>query len=38
MHFPYHHDLPVKSLDGRADMPRRAPPEWSHPMIGPSGE
>jgi len=38
MHFPYHHELPVMSLDGRTPLPRRAPPEWSHPAIGASGE
>ena len=38
MHFPYHHNLQVKTLDGRSDMPRRGPPEWSHPDISPSGE
>jgi hypothetical protein len=38
MHFPYHLNIQVKSLDGKSDMPRRAPPEWSHPLISPSGE
>jgi hypothetical protein len=38
MHFPYHHELDVMSLDGRTPLPRRAPPEWSHPAISPSGE
>jgi NAD(P)-dependent dehydrogenase (short-subunit alcohol dehydrogenase family) len=38
MHFPYHLNIQVKTLDGQGDMPRRAPPEWSHPMISPSGE
>lgn len=38
MHFPYHLGLQVKTLDGKSDMPRRAPPEWSHPAISASGE
>ena len=37
MHWPHHHDLEVKSLDGRADMPPAEPPAWSHPAIAPAG-
>jgi 3-oxoacyl-[acyl-carrier protein] reductase len=37
MHFPFHYDLQVRSLDGRTPLPRRAPPEWSHPAIVASG-
>jgi 3-oxoacyl-[acyl-carrier protein] reductase len=33
MHYPYDNDLPVRTLDGQGAMPRRAPPEWSHPAI-----
>lgn len=38
MHFPWHHRLPVYSLDGRTLFPRREPPAWSHPAINASGE
>lgn len=38
MHFPWHHELEVRSLDGRDVLPRCAPPAWSHPAISPSGE
>jgi NAD(P)-dependent dehydrogenase (short-subunit alcohol dehydrogenase family) len=38
MHFPFHHALQVKTLDGASDMPRREPPAWSHPAISPAGE
>jgi len=38
MHFPYHHDLEVRSLDGAEILPRTAPPPWSHPAISASGE
>ena len=38
MHFPYHLGIQVKTLDGKGDMPRRAPPGWSHPRISASGE
>jgi NAD(P)-dependent dehydrogenase (short-subunit alcohol dehydrogenase family) len=33
MHFPWTHGLPVYSLDGRTQFPRREPPAWSHPGI-----
>ena len=38
MHFPWHHDVQVMSLDGRAAFPRREPPAWSHPAIGASAD
>ena len=38
MHIPSHYQIPVRSLDGRKELPRRAPPEWSHPAIAASGE
>ncbi len=38
MHFPFHHGLQVRTLDGVSEMPRREPPAWSHPAIDPSGE
>jgi 3-oxoacyl-[acyl-carrier protein] reductase len=38
MHYPYYLNIQVKSLDGKTDMPRRAPPEFSHPAISASGE
>lgn len=31
MHFPYETGLTVRTLDGRGELPRCAPPEWSHP-------
>ncbi len=38
MHFPWHHDLPVMSLDGTSVLPRREVPPWSHPATSFSGE
>ncbi|MHB9878083.1 SDR family NAD(P)-dependent oxidoreductase [Pacificimonas sp. ICDLI1SI03] len=38
MHFPWHHDLQVMSLDGKSQMPRREPPPTSHPATSASGE
>jgi len=38
MHFPWHHGIPVRSLDGRTVLPRTAPPAWANPAINPSGE
>lgn len=38
MHFPWHHEIEVRSLDGRTTLPRTQPPAWSHPGIGASGE
>ncbi len=33
MHYPYDNGLTVHTLDGKGTLPRRAPPEWSHPGI-----
>ncbi|MGW8203700.1 SDR family NAD(P)-dependent oxidoreductase [Sphingomonas bisphenolicum] len=33
MHFPWHQNIPVRSLDGMDTLPRREPPHWSHPAI-----
>jgi len=38
MHFPYHHQIEVRSLDGKSVLPRQAPPAWSNPAISASGE
>ncbi len=38
MHFPWHHRMDVRSLDGHGTLPRREPPTWSHPGISASGE
>jgi NAD(P)-dependent dehydrogenase (short-subunit alcohol dehydrogenase family) len=38
MHFPWHHAIEVRCLDGTGAFPRREPPAWSHPGISPSGE
>ncbi len=38
MHFPYHHNIEVRSLDARTSLPRTPPPSWSNPAINPSGE
>lgn len=38
MHFPWHHEVEVRSLDGVNVLPRREPPTWSHPGIHASGE
>jgi NAD(P)-dependent dehydrogenase (short-subunit alcohol dehydrogenase family) len=38
MHIPWHYGIPVRSLDGKTELPRRAPPAWSHPAIAASGE
>ena len=37
MHFPWHHELEVRSLNGEGTFERKAPPEWSHPGISASG-
>lgn len=37
MHFPWHYDIPVRSLDGKSALPRKEPPAWSHTAISPSG-
>jgi NAD(P)-dependent dehydrogenase (short-subunit alcohol dehydrogenase family) len=38
MHIPWHYRIPVRSLDGQTELPRREPPAWSHPGISASGE
>jgi len=38
MHIPWHYNIPVSSLDGQTELPRREPPAWSHPAISASGE
>jgi NAD(P)-dependent dehydrogenase (short-subunit alcohol dehydrogenase family) len=38
MHFPWHHEIEVRSLDGDRVLPRKEPPTWSHPAIHASGE
>ena len=38
MHIPWHYGIPVRSLDGKTELPRRPPPAWSHPAIAASGE
>ena len=38
MHFPWHHEIEVRSLDGKGTFPRREPPAWSHIGISASGE
>ena len=38
LHFPWHHGIEVRSLDGRNVLSRVAPPVWSNPRINPSGE
>jgi NAD(P)-dependent dehydrogenase (short-subunit alcohol dehydrogenase family) len=38
MHFPWHHTIEVRSLDGVGTLPRREPPAWSHSGISASGE
>lgn len=38
MHFPWHHAIEVRSLDGETVLPRREPPAWSHAAISASGE
>jgi NAD(P)-dependent dehydrogenase (short-subunit alcohol dehydrogenase family) len=37
LHFPWHNELDVKTLDGHGSMPRREPPAWANPNISPSG-
>ena len=37
MHFPWAHNIQVMSLDGRTPMPKREPPEFSHPAIPAAG-
>jgi 3-oxoacyl-[acyl-carrier protein] reductase len=37
LHFPWHNEIDVKTLDGTAVLPRLAPPEWANPNIRPAG-
>lgn len=37
LHFPLHHRLDVRTLDGTGVLPPPAPPEWAHAAISPSG-
>ncbi|MEU6663649.1 SDR family NAD(P)-dependent oxidoreductase [Streptomyces sp. NPDC046821] len=37
LHYPWHHGLEVRSLDGRTVLPRREPPQFANPNINPSG-
>lgn len=37
MHYPWHANLPVMSLDGTTSFPRREPPAVSHPATSPDG-
>jgi NAD(P)-dependent dehydrogenase (short-subunit alcohol dehydrogenase family) len=38
MHYPDYLGIPVMSLDGKSELPRKAPPDWAHRLINPSGE
>lgn len=38
MHFPWHHRIDVRGLDGKAVLPRREPPAWSNPSVNAAGE
>ncbi|UGT55654.1 SDR family NAD(P)-dependent oxidoreductase [Nocardia asteroides] len=33
LHFPYATGTPVRTLDGRSELPRREPPAWANPNI-----
>jgi 3-oxoacyl-[acyl-carrier protein] reductase len=37
LHYPYATNTPVRSLDGRRELPRRQPPAWANPNILPEG-
>ncbi|PTR21609.1 hypothetical protein C8K36_11432 [Rhodococcus sp. OK519] len=37
LHFPWSQRLPVMTLDGQTELPRREPPAWSNPNIRPAG-
>ncbi|MGV9661898.1 SDR family NAD(P)-dependent oxidoreductase [Nocardia niigatensis] len=37
LHYPYATNTTVRSLDGRAELPRREPPTWANPNILPEG-
>ena len=38
MHYPHYLGIQVKSLDGKSDMPHKAPPDWAHALVNASGE
>ncbi|MET9288347.1 SDR family NAD(P)-dependent oxidoreductase [Nocardia beijingensis] len=37
LHYPYATKTPVRSLDGRTELPQRKPPDWTNPNILPEG-
>ena len=37
LHYPWSTGLPVMTLDGSTELPRRQPPEWANPNIRPEG-
>ena len=37
LHYPWSQGLPVMTLDGRTELPRREPPAWTNPNILPAG-
>ncbi|OWY80273.1 MULTISPECIES: SDR family NAD(P)-dependent oxidoreductase [Rhodococcus] len=37
LHFPWSQGIPVKSLDGKDELPRREPPAWCNPNIADDG-
>jgi NAD(P)-dependent dehydrogenase (short-subunit alcohol dehydrogenase family) len=37
LHYPWAAEIPVMSLDGATELPRREPPEWCNPNIRPLG-
>ena len=37
LHFPWSQQVPVMSLDGRSELPRREPPAWTNPNIAADG-
>ncbi|MFM1724495.1 MULTISPECIES: SDR family NAD(P)-dependent oxidoreductase [Rhodococcus] len=37
LHYPWSTGLPVMTLDGGTELPRREPPEWANPNIRPQG-
>lgn len=37
LHYPWAAEIPVMTLDGKSELPRREPPAWSNPNIKPLG-
>lgn len=37
MHYPWSQNVPVMSLDGKEELPRRAPADWANPNIPAAG-